>query len=427
MKYSVDRFIKELTDNQVITNDTASKIQDYFAAKSDPRTNRLLAIFGVLGALLIGIGIILIVAHNWDDFTRTFKAILAFVPVLIGLGACGFAIFKKENSYTWKEGSAVFLTFAFGACMALISQIYNIPGTLQDFMLTWIIAIIPLVYIMWSSITSILLIIGITAFGAMAGYENVSDSEFQKYLCWVFLAALVPFYWTYWKRQPTSNALYFHHWLLPGSIIILLGTLFTLDGKWAVPAYIALFGCYYLFSGTNRLQNLSLFANGYRLLSSLGTVLILMFLSFRGFWEEMIKSDPLVLEDLTSTSFVVTMILAAAGVFMLYQRKFKAPALIEYTFLVFIPVFLIGYWSSIIPVVTINILILVFSVFTISKGVHMNHLGVVNYGLLCITALIACRFFDIDIPFFMKGLIFIFVGFAFFYSNYRMIQGRKSS
>lgn len=425
MKYSVNSFIKELSDNQIITSEAASKIEKYYQNKHDKGGNRLLAIFGVLGALLVGTGIILIVAHNWDDLSRSFKTILAFVPVLIGLGACGFSLFKKEESFTWKEASAVFLTFGFGACIALISQIYNIPGSMQDFLFTWIIAILPLVYIMWSSITSILVIIGLTVFGILAGYENAVEPE--KYYCWLFLALLIPFYWRHWNINPNTNALYFHHWLIPGAITILLGSINEGENRWIIPAYMAVFSCFYIFSGSVRFQNQGFLTNGYKIIGSLGSIILLMTLSFQGFWESMIEDGELLQGNLSSLPFIITIILMASGVYMLYQRKFISASIADYTFLIFLPIFLLGFWSMTAAVIGINILILAFSVYMIYKGVKINHLGVVNYGLLCMTALIACRFFDVDIPFFMKGIVFILVGFAFFYSNYRMIQERKTA
>jgi hypothetical protein len=45
--------------------------------------------------------------------------------------------------------------------------------------------------------------------------------------------------------------------------------------------------------------------------------------------------------------------------------------------------------------------------------------------LLIITALIACRFFDTDFSFVVRGLVFIGVGVGFFATNYYMIKKRK--
>lgn len=73
----------------------------------------------------------------------------------------------------------------------------------------------------------------------------------------------------------------------------------------------------------------------------------------------------------------------------------------------------------------INLLILTLAVHTIRDGAQRNHLGILNYGLLIITALILCRFFDTDFSFVVRGLLFISVGVGFFATNYYMIQKRK--
>ena len=75
--------------------------------------------------------------------------------------------------------------------------------------------------------------------------------------------------------------------------------------------------------------------------------------------------------------------------------------------------------------VLVNALILALAIYTIRDGALQNHLGILNYGLLIITALIGCRFFDTDFTFVVRGLLFIAVGIGFFAANYYMIQKRK--
>ncbi|MFT5306512.1 MAG: hypothetical protein ACI89M_002038, partial [Chitinophagales bacterium] len=41
-------------------------------------------------------------------------------------------------------------------------------------------------------------------------------------------------------------------------------------------------------------------------------------------------------------------------------------------------------------------------------------------------ALVACRFFDSNLSFVFRGLLFILVGLGFFFVNYWMINRRKS-
>ena len=91
---------------------------------------------------------------------------------------------------------------------------------------------------------------------------------------------------------------------------------------------------------------------------------------------------------------------------------------------VFIPIFFIG-TASTIAVVLVNVLVFLLGVFTIREGARKNHLGLLNYGLLIITALIICRFFDTDLSFVARGLLFVGVGAGFFFANYWMIQKRK--
>ena len=96
----------------------------------------------------------------------------------------------------------------------------------------------------------------------------------------------------------------------------------------------------------------------------------------------------------------------------------------ETVFILFIGIFLVGLTS---PFVTlwINLLVLAIGIMTIREGARENHFGILNYGLLIVTALIVCRFFDTDINFVLKGLLFVGVGCGFFLANYWMSNKRK--
>jgi len=54
------------------------------------------------------------------------------------------------------------------------------------------------------------------------------------------------------------------------------------------------------------------------------------------------------------------------------------------------------------------------------------HFGILNYGLVIITALIFCRFFDTNMSFVIRGLLFVLVGVGFFAANYVMFKKQKS-
>lgn len=428
MKYSVKSFVHELLEEGVITSETGNRILDHYRSRSDAKDgSRILGIFGVLGALLVGIGLILIVAHNWDGLSRSTKSILSIAPVVIGVGACGYSLMSKPNSFSWKEGSAVFLTCAFGACIALISQIYNIPGSLKGYMLTWVLAILPLMYIMPSRITSLLYIVGVTAYGCMAGYDG-DDFGWDRYGHWLLFGAAIPFYYTLITQHPRSNTTYFHHWIIPLSASILIGTLDIQGSTWLFPLFFGLFSCYYLWSSTSIFENLSLRSNGYRIIGSLGMIVLLLTFSFIDNWENMTGGkDSDIITDIGTNAFFVFIIVTGIAGYLLFQKRRNAKTnIMDYAFVVFPIIFLVSLSQPMISTILTNAFLLLMAVATIYKGSEENHLGIVNYGLLVITALIICRFFDVDIPFVIRGLLFIGVGAAFFLVNHRIIQRRKA-
>jgi hypothetical protein len=96
------------------------------------------------------------------------------------------------------------------------------------------------------------------------------------------------------------------------------------------------------------------------------------------------------------------------------------------TFILFFLTFLTGLVSS-FAVVLINIIVFAIGILTIREGVKQGHLGILNYGLFIITALIICRFFDTDLSFVFRGILFMSVGIGFFALNYYMLKTRKAN
>ena len=113
-------------------------------------------------------------------------------------------------------------------------------------------------------------------------------------------------------------------------------------------------------------------------------------------------------------------------VYMISKKWIMEFNLFQYIFIVFTILFGIGFLNYIIPIVAVNILVLALGLMTIKIGVNKFHFGVLNYGLLIITALVVCRFFDTDMSFIIRGLLFVGVGVGFFITNYVMLKKQKS-
>lgn len=123
--------------------DSAEKAR---AAVKSGKQQYFLAVLVSLGALMVGCGVILLFAHNWDMLSKFQRVAVAFVPVIIG-ACCGVYTLAKKKDQRWREASAFFTAVGFAVLTALISQIYHTGGTLREFLLLVMAVSLPLVYI----------------------------------------------------------------------------------------------------------------------------------------------------------------------------------------------------------------------------------------------------------------------------------------
>lgn len=423
MHSKIQNDIQELVSEQVISKEIASKIETYYLSKKVDSPNRLFTVFGVLGALLVGLGVILILAHNWDDFSRGTKTLLAFIPLAIGQCCVGFSIFK-DKSTVWKEASGTFLFFAVGSCISLISQIYNIPGNVSSFLLTWIVLCTPLIYLLRSHALTILHIVFTTYYGVEYGYGFLSKSD-TPWFYLLLIALVLPYYTHLLKYKLKTNFISIVNWLLPLSFIIVLGAFVKNADAWGVPIYILLFGAFYNLGKLPLYNTQKLRRNGWLILGALGTAYMLMLTSFEWFWKDLEREQ--LMYNCQEFYIAAILLLINVGVLVYAFRKkcINFYNVNHYVFALFTMIFFIGLVGQIFPLIFINILILVIALLTIKIGADTFHFGVLNYGLLIIAILITCRFFDTNISFVLRGILFLGMGIGFFLTNYIMFKKQK--
>lgn len=99
-----------------------------------------------ISAVCFGIGLISIIAANWDKLSDTFKLIGYFaLSIAISYGIYTTVI----NKANYKITEALLLLYAFDilAGIGLISQIYNLSSDSLSWALLWSILIIPLIFL----------------------------------------------------------------------------------------------------------------------------------------------------------------------------------------------------------------------------------------------------------------------------------------
>lgn len=416
--------LDELVHAKVITHDTAQDIRRYYESGATANPGKLLTIFSILGAILSGLGVILILAHNWDDLPQLAKACLAFLPLLIGQLFCAIALLKKAKNPGWRESASAFLFLGIGASIALVAQVYNIPGNLESFVLTWMVLALPQVYLMRSSVTSLLYISGITYYGSFA-IEYWDDANYEY---WLLLAAIVPYYYRLLQSKPNHNFTFFHNWFLCLSVLICLSRFCDGCGDLIYLSYMSLFAIYYFIGSQPFFETQSARNNSFSVIGLVGTIFTLLLLTFERHlsfqtdetgWTAFITGPK-------QLSFITTALLTLIAIALFFKKnhgRYQHIRIIDLAFLMTLLLFCIGDLSHI----GANLLVLFMGLSEMRRGNKLNNLGILNYGLIIITILVICRFFDTEFSFVVRGTLFILVGLGFFGANYLMLKKRKSN
>ena len=116
---------------------------DYEAAR---RRQSLVVGLSILGAVLVGLGVITFFAANWDEIPRGVK---------VGALAAGVALSYGAGYYLWQRagytavGIALLLLgcIIYGAGVHLIGQIYHIPVDHPNLTAFWFLGVAPLAYV----------------------------------------------------------------------------------------------------------------------------------------------------------------------------------------------------------------------------------------------------------------------------------------
>lgn len=424
MNKSILKDLPDLITANVITEETAQRIRAFYQQKEEHAPNRLVIVFGILGALLVGLGIILIIAHNWDTLGKAPKLGIALLPLLIGQAVCAFVLLKKSTSIAWREGAATFLFLAIAASISIVSQVYNIEGTLHGFLFLWMVLALPVIYILRSSLASLLYIVGITWYACELSYFHYPNTTAWWY--WALLVLMLPHYYQLYRERIQSNFFTFHSWFIALSITAVLGMFGDMLDELTVAAYINVFCIFILIGQIEKIRERRLITNGFLVGGSLGIISLLLFLSFEWFWEEVFDNSIYHVDLLHAYPYWITFAIAVVLLIVQGMRQsFISLNVKSYAFVVVLILLLVSFQLPVLARVLDNILLFAFGVFTIRDGARQDKLSLLNYGLLILTALIICRFFDLDMSFVARGLLFVLVGAGFFAANIWMVKKRK--
>ncbi len=200
----------------LLTADAARTLRERYAVdESQPGLAQI--VMGSLGALLIGTGLIAVIGYNWDDFSRPVRLLFAFLP-LLATQIVSFRVLQRgDAAAAWvRETAALLQALATGACIALVSQIYNLGGEWPDFLFWWMLLSLPLTWVLRSHAVAIFYLIGIAIWSVdQVGYGRPWHDSSLLYP--LLLLGLLP-YWPGWPaKAPLSISV---RWVMTLSAII---------------------------------------------------------------------------------------------------------------------------------------------------------------------------------------------------------------
>lgn len=418
-----------LAQQGVVSAEIAEKLRQHYgpAPKADAR-RLTITLFGILGAVLIGGGIILLLAHNWEELTRPVRAAISFVPLLAGLGLAGWVLLEKSQSTAWREGAATFWALSIGTAISLIAQTYNLGGDFGDFMLIWTLLGLPIVYLLRSGVATALYWVGVATWALHARIMSGVELWF-----WPLMSLALPHLWRTARRDRYHPRVSWLIWVL--AICVSVGTGASLKEQladcWMV-VYASLFTVMWLAGRQWFDEGAGVRRQPLQSLGAAGIVGLSLVLTFKAPWEELswhshwwASEEPLAWWRLA----VVTLWPVAAMCFWgaaLRRRDLAGKVAGVMPLLA-----ALGFaWQDQaarkigMPLV-FDAFLLAVGVATVIGGIRERRLSVTNAGMLILSLLIIARFFDSDLSFVARGLTFVAVGAGFLVTNLFLVKRMK--
>lgn len=156
----------------IIDAATAARIAAYERQAARPY---LIYALGGLGALTIGIGLISLVAANWDELPRAVKLGTA---LLMLSGLSGGIYWAKSTGQRWVKETLIVLQYGLTlASIALVGQTYQLGGQVWQALLFWTVVTAPLLWLGESAFVAVTFVAGSYTSLGFALVEWLDDSK----------------------------------------------------------------------------------------------------------------------------------------------------------------------------------------------------------------------------------------------------------
>lgn len=413
--------LPNLVRQGVLSADAAEALRSHYGPVEEGRWRQIaVTLSGVLGALLIGLGIIFVLGYNWSALGRSVRTALSLAPLLAAQGLAAWVLWRSQPSAAWREGAAVMLALALVASVALIQQTYHVSSDYDELLLPCLVLTLPVVYLLGSSAAAVLYLVGVLAWAGAADLKGTASLA-----VWLLAIPLAPHVWTAARADRYALRPVFLMWAVALWAGVALGFVVgDVDDVISIVGFPALYAVMVLAGGVWFARGASMWRRPFETVGVAGVAVSAYVLTFRDVWNHLAYHDgelaPVLRDHPAAAALVAALVLASlalAGACLWRRRPWRlvlgaAPALALLGAGVFYAT-----RSASAPAWMFNAYVLALAAAALVTGFRQRRLALANLGVLLVAMLIVARFFDSEMGFLVKGIACIAAGAGFLVTN----------
>lgn len=421
-----------LVQRGVVDAASADGLARYYAldALGDRHAARKVAL-ALLGCLLVGAGVILLFAHNWDALTRPMRAAVSLGQLALAQAAAGYVLLKRPGSDAGREGTGALLTLSAGAAIALISQTYHLGGALGDFMLAWIALATPILYVLRARVVAVLVLLA----APTLAFARTRDLD-HGFSYWLALAAVAPALAPREHAARADGLTLLARWVLVVTLPLAAGPLVVdrAGGVWLL--FYAGLCAAFVAGGVALERGASAARRPLSIAGGLGTVALLLALSYDDVIEGVLSDRPAFHADQARWPSVAAyglafLALAIAGALAKPAARARDHAALALLAGNGLSVLIYGLAQARAGASALALLasaaLLALGGGLLALGLRGQSASLSNKGLAVLALLFVARFFDTELSFIVRGLGFVLLGLAFLVINVMLSRKKKES
>ena len=372
----LDRIRKDLkvfVQQGIISNTQEDSILGYYGVTKEiidkgNSYSRLIIILSTLGAALIGLGVILFIAANWNSIPQFLKIIISIISIII---TNILAYWLKYKTIYTRIGSSIFFlaAFLFSGSVFLIGQIYHIRSDNLDFLIWILLGLLPVAYII------------------------ESKALFR-------LNIIILLFWPGWKLASLSSfdapQFIFSFYVIYGVLLYVIGFLHS------------------------RSTMLNVFSNTLVFVACSSVLGISYLLTMEGIWDEW-GTINIYLSQIIIIAILTGIVLLIQGSKYYFKNFQFTPNLLLIESAILLYLILLSWFLLFVPeingglllfltVVIFNLIFLMLSITIAYVGITLKNYSLVNLGLFATILLIFTRYLDLFLGMIDTGLFFAITG-----------------